>query len=572
MMSGGDRLSDLPDDLLLRVLYFTPAREGTSTSALSKRWRGLWRSSGVLNLDVRLTDHDHLHNGDLFPWRDAFVSAARSSLEAAAAADSPVTKLTFHVEPSYITTDFLHVGVVNHARTTRSPDVLTELLTLPAARRVEELRLAAGYPDSYTRLKYEEIQMLHEELRELSFLTLPSDTLRVLDVTSCRGLQPSPCVAFPRLASLRLSHCGVWMEHLQDLIRAAPALATIHLEFVQIRGASPGKVPPPPPPGEGFTFLLHCPAATELVLDRCQWLRSYHEHSSTTPATVKIDAPRLRRFTYQGLLRPLELRSKAPDLARVDLHFLPHLYYHGEKDAGRDLVTFWRLAQNFSSTKELKLRVNMLEDIAVVGTESQAKLLFSFRNLERLRLEGMHKLKGKTAAVAVANMLSCCPVLRDLRLNLIMAQPDLDISNEPGRCFLDKKYQHDLEKSIQAFNNRRLDAMVSKQRDGDARYYEKLSDLPALSSGHVFDCLLNTLSCVSLQFRLETNIFELKLRSNFAAKLIKFFAKNAAVLKEMHIDNGNRKMADHMNCKLEQWVTNSSEQRKTTFVVLPLKS
>ncbi|KAM0904581.1 hypothetical protein ACQ4PT_017909 [Festuca glaucescens] len=239
------------------------------------------------------------------------------------------------------------------------------------------------------------------------------------------------------------------------------------------------------------------------------------------------------------------------------------------------MVTFWRLARNFSNAKELKVRVNMLEDIAVVDSESQAKLLCSFRNLKRLQLEGMQKLNGKTAAVAVANMLSCCPVLRDLRLNLTMAHPDLDRSGKRGRCFLQEKYRRDLENSIRGFNNRRLEAMVSVQGDhdddGDAKY-DKLSDLPALSSGHVLDCLLSTLSCVRLQFRLETNIFELNLRSNFAAKLIKFFAQNAVVLKEMHIDEGNGKMCDHMNCKLEKWVANSSEKRKTTFAVLPLES
>jgi hypothetical protein len=553
-MSDGDRLSDLPDDLLLRVLYFAPAREGASTSAL--------------NLDARLAGEDHYTV--LFSKRDAFVSAARSSLEAAAATGSPVTKLTFQVGSSYRIRDFLYVGIVNNARNTRNPDVLTELLSLPAARRVEELRLAAGYPDSYTRLKDEEIQTLHEELSELSFLTLPSDTLRVLDVTNCRGFQPSPGVAFPRLASLRLSHCSMWLEHLQDLIHAAPALATVHLEFVIIRGASACKGPPSLP-GEGFTILLHCPTATEIMLDRCCWSKFYSEHSGST--AVKIDAPRLRRFKYRGLLRQLALSSQAPDLTRVDLHIIPHDRWR-RTDAGSDLVTFWRLAQNFRNTKELKLRVNMLEDIAVIDSESQIKLLCSFPNLKRLHLDGMHKLKGNTAAAAVANMLSCCPVLRDLRLNLTMAQPDSHRSNTEGRCFLEKKYRHDLQKSIKGFNNRKLDAMVSIQGDygdGEARY-DKLSDLPALSSGHAFDCLQNTLSCVHLQFWLEMNIFELKQKSNFAPKLIKFFAKNAMVLKEMHIDDGNGKMRDHMNCKLEQWVANSSEHRKKAFVVLPLES
>jgi hypothetical protein len=40
----------------------------------------------------------------------------------------------------------------------------------------------------------------HTEFYALSFLCLPSDTLRVLAVNSCDGFQPSPGVAFPRLA------------------------------------------------------------------------------------------------------------------------------------------------------------------------------------------------------------------------------------------------------------------------------------------------------------------------------------------------------------------------------------
>jgi hypothetical protein len=96
-MPGGDGLSVLPDDLLRRVLYFAPAREGASTSALSKRWRGLWRSSGSLNLDAHIPDREVADLLALFTWRDAFISAARLSLEAAAAADCPVTRLAFRV-------------------------------------------------------------------------------------------------------------------------------------------------------------------------------------------------------------------------------------------------------------------------------------------------------------------------------------------------------------------------------------------------------------------------------------------------------------------------------------------
>lgn len=45
-----DRLSGLPDDLLRRILYFAPAREGASTAVLSWRWPGLWATSGAVTL------------------------------------------------------------------------------------------------------------------------------------------------------------------------------------------------------------------------------------------------------------------------------------------------------------------------------------------------------------------------------------------------------------------------------------------------------------------------------------------------------------------------------------------
>jgi hypothetical protein len=50
---AADRLSGLPDDLLRRILYFAPAREGASTAVLSRRWPGLWATSGAVNLDTR---------------------------------------------------------------------------------------------------------------------------------------------------------------------------------------------------------------------------------------------------------------------------------------------------------------------------------------------------------------------------------------------------------------------------------------------------------------------------------------------------------------------------------------
>jgi hypothetical protein len=230
-------------------------------------------------------------------------------------------------------------------------------------------------------------------------------------------------------------------------------------------------------------------------------------------------------------------------------------------------VTFWRFAQNFSNAKELKLRVNMLVNIAVVSTESRSELLCSFRNLERLELEGKLGLEEETA-VTIANVLHCCPVLRDLRINLRTASNSLSRNARQGRCYLEKKYRHDLRNSIHAFKNRRSEPMASIERDDDddaAAAYDKLPELSALS-GHVFHCLQSSLSYVRLQFRQETNIL-----NTFAVKLIKFFAQNGSVLKEMHIDAGNGKVCGNINCRVEKWVANSSKKRNMSFVILPLE-
>lgn len=45
---GEDRISDLHDDLLLRVLSLLPAHEAVRTCVLSRRWREVWKSTRIL--------------------------------------------------------------------------------------------------------------------------------------------------------------------------------------------------------------------------------------------------------------------------------------------------------------------------------------------------------------------------------------------------------------------------------------------------------------------------------------------------------------------------------------------
>jgi len=121
-------LSDLPDDLLQRILFKAPAREAAATAVLSRRWRYLWRASGVAYLDSRCfigracpSPEEH---GQSWGWNrpsfcdSCFLHAAEKVL---AAATVPITRLTFIVaydlRPQQ--DDHLVAAVVSHGPTRR---------------------------------------------------------------------------------------------------------------------------------------------------------------------------------------------------------------------------------------------------------------------------------------------------------------------------------------------------------------------------------------------------------------------------------------------------------------------
>jgi hypothetical protein len=265
----------------------------------------------------------------------------------------------------------------------------------------------------------------------------------VLEVAGCEGLKP-PASAFPLLTSLCLRSCEFRLEHLQSLIDAAPSLTTLHLQSVKLNVEEQG------------LLRIRCPSATAFFLEQESW-------RSEDAQALEIDAPRLRRFTYQGLFWQISLSPQPPpDLTRVDLHFID--------DPCCNRVLFWQLLHNFSNAKEMKLRVKHLEDIALVAAAERTELLRPFGNLGRLELEGLHGPKGKTAAVAIANLLRCCPVVRDLQIRLTTVQAESSINPHYGSCFLQRKYRHDFDKSIHGYQRRMLEfePMVSTKGD-DAR-------------------------------------------------------------------------------------------------------
>ncbi|KAF6993423.1 hypothetical protein CFC21_010319 [Triticum aestivum] len=582
---GNDRLSGLSDDLLRRVLRFLPVREGALTSALSRRWRplwlscGVWRSGSTLNLVGRAyeDEDDNLHAlysdeacRRFYARRDAFVSAAHEALDAAykaadADGESPIRALTICVEANEARKihNFLH-----RDEDYKHHDVLAGLLSHPAARGVEELRIAAvdsvdGKPMSFESSKYEAFANIHGlGIYPLGLGSLPSETLRVLELTNCSSLKPPAArTSFPRLTSLRLRHCNVPLNELQRIIDAAPLLAFIHLEAIlleldeEARSNNTEGISPPPP-GKGELRSLSFPAATALMLDKC---------SLKEEGTMEIYAPMLRHFRYQGVVRHISLKPPPPQLARAELTLLEHGYTrHRDPHAARR--SFWETVQGLSHAKEMKLRVRHLEEIGVTNETRKAKLLPELRSLEHLELVGGYTPTGKTAAVVIANLLRCSPSLRDLQIKLSTAHEDKNKSIYYGFDFLKRKYPSQFEESVRRSKRRRSQSMVAVDEDGGVNY-DGVSDLPGLR-GRSFECLRRSLKRVGLQFQREkTNCF--------GVRLIKFFAENAKVLETMCVDAGNERIHEHMNHKIEKWIASSSERRKnskdaTRIQVLPL--
>ncbi|CAL4979131.1 unnamed protein product [Urochloa decumbens] len=557
---AADHLSNLPDDILRRILFFAPSKEAASTAVLSRRWANLWRTSGAINLDsrsyspkltnpsVNLDSHSYSPNpfdeiaggGRL---RRRFLRGAEAALDAAC---GHVTRLTVHVEEAA-------APLLNRRR-------LPAVFSHPAARRVEEIYATVEPAVDVYCLG------LGTGVYKLSFRQLPSENLRVLRITNFNHLKPpESSTAFPRLTELHLQRCMVTFGRLQRIVDAAPQLATLHLEATSFRGVDNvpmarweaklsggfgvGSHSSKPVVVEEPFYRLICPTVTTLIFTNYTESKRYLE---VLRGGLEIEAPRLRYIRYHGnlliegsdqlLLRVLA----ASDVIQADLHVVMNSYYQEHVE-----VPFWQFVHDFSAAKVMRLKMDFaIEDVAIVKKTGQREDLLVdkfFHNLERLELEGHYQPGNTATAVTIANFLRCCPVVRDLFLKLKICPILLEMPSVGTQALLD------FNKCIDGFKCRRR-AMASLGGDDDWNSH-KVSDIPGLSD-HTFDCLHSSLRRVGLQFwMVEPNCF--------GVQLVKFFANNAVFLEEMRIDDGNQMMHEHMNSKIRRWIS----KRRNPFTV-----
>ncbi|KAG2590683.1 hypothetical protein PVAP13_5NG445800 [Panicum virgatum] len=368
--AGSSCLSDLSDDLLRRILFFAPAREAAATAVLSRRWRPLWRTSGAVNLDSRSYDHlfpeteedrqRELRVERSFSWpkREAFFGGAKAAL---AAAEGRVKRLTFTVteESKIHLTRRPRIHRAHH-ESLMEHDLLDAMVSHPAARRVEELRVwvpaTRGAPGARRR--------------------------RLL---SPDGAPPPGAAAFPRLASLRLHGCSVSIIDLQRIVDAAPKLATLHLESLYLLHGETMDVLPPTVVEIEF-FQIRCRAVTALVFADCSYGYGCNK------VGVELDAPMQQYFQYKGavhLLHRFSLKPQASSrMVRVDLH----AYIETHTWDPIQEQPFWQFIQKFSTTKSLKLKLDFsMDQVALTDKNVQDEILCDklFDIVERLELEAL---------------------------------------------------------------------------------------------------------------------------------------------------------------------------------------
>jgi hypothetical protein len=507
MSSTDDRLSALPDSVLARVLSSLHLKAAVQTSVLSKRWRTLWREADGVNLDTRHyrdIDYDGAKLGREF-FRDALAAVGTDGR-------CPVRRLSVRAD-SYFQNDFLQ----DIMRTSPGMDAL---LAAPAMRRLEELRMELTAEFCQTREEY-----------ELPAGLLPGTSLQVLDIGGCTLGSPGTNGAiFSCLKTLRMVGCVTSSETLQSMLDTAPNLSTLWLEYVSFPSFELAGLEWATAMSMRRRILLRCPNATVSVT-------LMHCHCSWTDG-VDLDAPGVRTLRYTGFLEHFPFSSAAPSGLPANLQHMELCFctsrctcrLPSRMGVAEPRAIFWESIGRFSRLRFLQLELWVINDIAV-QLEQEDRFLKVFPDLRFLKLKGSCQEDRHGAAVAIANLLQCCPSMQEFHLKC-------DLHCDPyafprRRLKVRQKNKGRAEKSIMSF--------IKRIKSGDDDGVEELAALKARS----FHCLDHHLRKIRFEFELESlNCFEVK--------LTKFFVENAAVLEEMEVHDGDQIVYDHIHDKFAE--------------------
>ncbi|CAM0942982.1 unnamed protein product [Alopecurus aequalis] len=362
-----DRLSDLPDELLIHILSFAPTREAASTTALARRWRRtLWLETGVINFDYR----SYITTGGAIPLRRVWDDACR-------------VYNSHGRTPRKLTLVICNHSV--HDKEEEDADAAAE--EQENASEIEEEQENASEIEEEQEnagLVFAAVEEIWVERQDCaspadcydifySWMPFVALRLRVLEITGWL-LKPDPDqrgrrLEFPCLEAIRLRRCRTEIATLQDMISAAPRFANLLLEAVYFEDYQ-------------YEYCLRCPAATVIVM-----------------ADIQAFSADLHFRTYFSF-EP----SEPPGLEHV------HLAVH----FGSTWAVEW-----FRSFLTSMCHIRFLKLTAYSIADLDSVMQYNFYNLEALEIEDLCGwCIGNDGVVvnALVNLLRQCPGLRELRL------------------------------------------------------------------------------------------------------------------------------------------------------------
>ncbi|XP_044453966.1 F-box/FBD/LRR-repeat protein At1g16930-like [Triticum aestivum] len=250
MASGGDRLSALPDDALVRVLSHLVTDEAVRTSALSSRWR--YVHEGVPAVD--LVDTKTGGRGDLKVCFDHQVACA-----------------------------ILGKGVETPIRVLHVPyDLLDQWIATAVASGVEDLDIDLRY-DEAALDPLCPFRGSPDRDDSLMYTVTPRQTFRCRTLRrlrlSCWALDLPGSVDMVSLETLHLDRVTARDGLLQLLLSSCPRLADLTLE--------------------------ECPSVKEIAVTS-PWLRSFAMICCHNATAVELRTTYLRSLHYKGSLPPRE--------------------------------------------------------------------------------------------------------------------------------------------------------------------------------------------------------------------------------------------------------------------------
>ncbi|KAI4317517.1 hypothetical protein L6164_025380 [Bauhinia variegata] len=211
-----DRLSSLPDELLIHILSFLDASDAFNTSFLSKRWKHLWVKLPILRFSSRSFPRDHL----LVDFVQHFLLLR---------GDAIVTDLSFvnHRENHMRSFYFFVEGIMNYVK----------------HRGIQSLRISADIETQAISQLFDcqSLQSLKLERILTGLQALDFIALKKLDLVCCRFncYDKKSLDLFKgcsNLQSLTLDSCQFICGILDKLEISAPELTDLNILWMRHRG------------------------------------------------------------------------------------------------------------------------------------------------------------------------------------------------------------------------------------------------------------------------------------------------------------------------------------------------